>query len=227
MSKKRKKPKPSREAPDTKAAPSLGRRIGWAIGLVVITQGLVLGAQAVLQPEVRDLRADLEELPLELGDWRGEAEELDARIFEALHSEEAINRTYTNSEGRQISFHAAVWSSGDGWTPHLPAVCYPASGWTVRDGRAVTLADRPNARARLQEFAQDGIQVRTLYWYQIGDASYFGRDSARSVQQSLWGRKSRPPLVKVLMQASSNSVSDPQTDLLELAEHVFEWTSQL
>ena len=228
MSKKRKKGKSSTRLPNNVS--SMGRRVCWAIGLVVVTQGLVLAAETMLKPDVREPLMAVDELPSELGRWTAQAADLDARIFDALDAEQALNRTYSNVDGGEIGFHCAVWSSEDEWTPHPPTLCYAGSGWSRRDGRTVVLEGRPKARVRLQGFTRDGVRITSLYWYQVGDASYVSRNGARPVRQSLWGQKTRPPLVKVLMQSAHRpgvDSEDVEEELLELADLVFAWTSQL
>lgn len=197
------------------------------MALVVVTQGLILAAQQTLKPEVRELRIPLAEMPQTFGEWRGEPAELDSQIFDKLEADQAISRAYTNSDGRPIGFHSAVWFNEPDWTPHTPTVCYPASGWSMREGRTVTLERNPDARVRIQKFTRRGITVTTLYWYQIGDITYGTRDEALPVQLNLWGQETRPPLIKVLMQATHERGANPEAELLELADQVYAWTSEL
>jgi EpsI family protein len=215
------------------APPSFLGKVLIALFALVVTQGVVLAIQAAYAPDhVREPRMALESLPMDIGeDWRGtESVELDPAIFVKLRASEAVQRFYTNEEGTGVTVHCAYWRDPEVSTPHLPTVCYPGQGWTTGNGYTVSLPGHEQAHVRVQRFSQEGQgRVVTMYWYQIGDMTYFNRDSSRAVQRSLWGTKTRPPTVKVLMQVEDNgdSKQDPVEALQEIGAEVYAWVSGL
>lgn len=88
-----------------------------------------------------DLDADLNDVPLQLGDWVGEdVPETNEEVMILLEPEQYIRRLYQDSQGRYI------WLSmigGRNSRPfHAPDICYDADGWQYDLGsRPVELRD--------------------------------------------------------------------------------------
>ena len=88
-----------------------------------------------------DLDADLNDVPLQLGDWVGEdVPETNEEVMILLEPEQYIRRLYQDDEGRYI------WLSmigGRNSRPfHAPDICYDADGWQYDLGsRPVELRD--------------------------------------------------------------------------------------
>ncbi|MCG3206838.1 MAG: hypothetical protein FOGNACKC_00437 [Anaerolineae bacterium] len=87
-----------------------------------------------------DLRHNLSDLPLNLGDWQGEdVPETNLEVFILLEPEQFLQRRYTNPQGQ------FVWLTLIGGRQlrsfHPPDLCYAADGWhTGLASRPVTLA---------------------------------------------------------------------------------------
>lgn len=80
-----------------------------------------------------DLDHDLNNVPLEIGDWRGEVRaETNQEVLILLQPEQYVQRLYRNSQGQ------AVWLSmvgGRSSQPfHAPDICYDADGWQYNLG---------------------------------------------------------------------------------------------
>lgn len=80
-----------------------------------------------------DLDHDLNAVPLEIGDWRGEVRaETNEEVLILLQPEQYVQRLYRNSQGQ------AVWLSmvgGRSSQPfHAPDICYDADGWQYNLG---------------------------------------------------------------------------------------------
>ena len=88
-----------------------------------------------------DLDADLNDVPLQLGDWVGEdVPETNEEVMILLEPEQYIRRLYQDDQGRYI------WLSmigGRNSRPfHAPDICYDADGWQYDLGsRPVELRD--------------------------------------------------------------------------------------
>ena len=97
--------------------------------------------QLVTTPFAFDLAYDLNDLPLELGDWRGEdVPETNQEVFILLEPEQYVHRVYENSSGHHLwltliggrhsrSFHPLdLCYDADGWQTSLSSQVIPLDG---------------------------------------------------------------------------------------------------
>jgi hypothetical protein len=88
-----------------------------------------------------DLAHDLNEVPLELGDWQGEdVPETNQETFILLEPEQFVRRVYENSTGKYLWL--TLIGSRQSRSFHPPDLCYDADGWqTSLSLQAVTLSE--------------------------------------------------------------------------------------
>ncbi|OQA39088.1 MAG: hypothetical protein BWY52_03164 [Chloroflexi bacterium ADurb.Bin325] len=89
--------------------------------------------RAVTSPFDFNLAADLQALPLQLGDWQGiEVPQTNLEVFILLEPEQYVQRLYERPDGK------AVWLSLIGSRKsksfHSPQICYDADGWQTTAG---------------------------------------------------------------------------------------------
>lgn len=178
------------------------------------------------QPAPLEMQA--RDLPATIGEWKGENATLDKDMFEAIGAEMAINRKYQDRNGRVILLHMAVFEKSNRaqGPPHMPEVCFSASGWKLSEPRYVSL-DQSGATGNSAKFLpmeRGGEMGYLLFWYQIDGTAYCSGDSQRRLILACRGRPVRPPIVKVMLQTSAATPDEAQKTLQSFASEVFAWS---
>ena len=216
-----------------------GPRWIWVLAtfvLVAATQLTVSAVRALYEPRtVRDLKHALSECPETIGRWTvragdsPDADGIDPEIIKKLNADEVLERTYVEGTGRRCAVHIAVWKEPDGWLPHSPEVCYPAAGYSLQRRREVHFPVSDDYKIRSARFLtpENDYEVTALFWYQIGEGTFYDRNSARRVFQGLWGQPDRMPLVKVLIHYTKDAKFDTDTKVLEVAQGVHDFVADL
>ncbi len=177
--------------------------------------------------EPAHLQLDLDQLPRKFNSWSGDDTPLDPQVFQAIGAEKVINRRYRDGRA-EVDLHCDVFLKYGVRILHPPELCYPGSGYTVADSESVEIAaDAKSPRfARLLTLEKDGTRVYCLYWYQIGDLTFWDADNQRRAVRSLRGRETWPPMIKVMLQTTANSPEEARARLKSLADSVYPWTCQ-
>ena len=123
-------------------------RVGLAVALVAASAGLRAWQQTRVDADLRSglvCPFPLEDVPRELGPWKGQDDALDPKIASAAGAVDAVFRTYTNVEtGVRISTILLYGPAAEVFI-HAPEACYPTSGYQVLSGpevRQVAIGDR-------------------------------------------------------------------------------------
>ena len=211
------------------------RTIWFAVALVALSQGTVFAVRWAFEPRhVLAPKQELTALPMELGDWKGTVPEkgingVDEKVFAVIGAQQAIDRIYTDPNGRTCRLHLALWTDVGERAPHPPEICYPSQGYTQETRTMVELPWHPDRSVRSTQFRRkiDGAEIVTMYWYQIGEQVYVDRNGSRRVFRDFWGSRERPPMVKVLMQTAQTNVKEDRAKLAELADKVYGFVTQL
>ena len=177
--------------------------------------------------EPAPLEMRTEDLPLTLGEWKGEDVGLDPGMFEAIGAKMVLSRQYRNRAGRLASLHLAVFEGVDGPTamPHSPEICYPAGGWVLAEPKYIPLDQSgTTGLAKFLPAARQGQMAYVLYWYQIDGAAYCSGDRQRQLIHGLRGRALLPPIVKVMLHTAAASPDEAEKTLKSLAGEVYAWT---
>lgn len=69
----------------------------------------------------------LENIPLELGEWKGEDIPISQRTYEILETKDALMRQYTNAQGERVAL-VIVYSAVNRGSFHPPEICYLGGG---------------------------------------------------------------------------------------------------
>jgi len=205
---------------------SFVRNVWIALAAVALVQGTVIAIERSFVPSrVRPLHHPLSDLPLALGSWSGSEVELDARAWDAVGSDQQVNRMYTKPGGSPVSVHCASWMTLDEWTPHPPDLCYTTNGWELLNTQIVALPNNPEARIALQTYTNAGRRVVAAYWYEMDDRTFIDREGARATRRMQWGRREWSPLVKTLLQ--TEQTPDADSRLLDIAGRIYEFNRNL
>lgn len=203
--------------------------------LVAATQGAVVAVRSKYEPRtIRAPRLPMADLPAQLGDWKAGPDTvgqsgLSKELFAAIGAQDAITREYKHPDGWSCSVHLATWHETDEWMPHPPDTCYGGAGFIRKKSEGVSLPRHENASIceSRYDMRETGAVAAAMYWYQMGDQTYYSRDGSRPVRRSFWGSDERPPLVKVLMQSNDPQTDDRDRRMLELADTVFDFVAAL
>jgi hypothetical protein len=80
-----------------------------------------------------DLAADLNDIPLTIGDWQGvEVPETNQEVMILLDPEQYVQRLYQNSQGQYVWLSLIGGRSSQPF--HAPDICYDADGWQYNLG---------------------------------------------------------------------------------------------
>lgn len=203
-------------------------RIWIIIGILACVQGGITWVNQGFKPEVVEvIPGTLETLPKTIGSWVGKKTELDPLIFKKLGASDVVNRTYQNDAAKRIAVQVAAWDDINEWTPHHPTVCIPAQGWHITNTRNLKYENQNGRVGQVLQADRDTAHMTALYWYQLGPNIYCTREDARQARRQLWGQKSWPPILKVLMQSSEPDPDQASAQLEELAKQIQAWTVKL
>ncbi len=204
-------------------------RLFVAAAIVVATAWsaqLVRARRSQIEVEMPTWRVD--QLPTELGAWRGEPAVVDSRIFRHVGAAAIRDVAYHAAVGPDVLVHLAVFDDELVSLPHYPHLCYTGNGYRQASSRRIQLrrSDEKTMPAALVVFERTSDRVAVLYWYQFGDRVLIEPGDTAAVRWSLGGRKSRPALVKVLLQTAFDTPERAEQRLRDVARLVLQWMSQ-
>jgi EpsI family protein len=168
------------------------------------------------------------DLPMQLGNWRGEATELDPVIAAATGASIIVNRAYRNDQGRTVALHAAMFDDPIDGVMHTPQNCYRANGWTKLDETHEDLqvsADQTFA-VELTNWKKGDEKAIVLFWYQLGEQVLYSRLDLGKIRWKMRGQPKWPVLTKVMVQITITDPEDSLTTVLDFAEQVAKWLNQ-
>lgn len=120
----------------------MSRKVPFIIGLtVIVLSGLAHGLWTGRWRSSAELTASVDKLakvPMEMGDWRGTAMEMDARELKQAGIIGYVYRRYQNSKtGESVTVFLVSGPPGP-ISVHSPEVCYPGVGYVQQGTRTET-----------------------------------------------------------------------------------------
>ena len=204
-------------------------RLFFAVVLVAaIHSGAILADKWRLSQEVVVPREELQELPMILGSFSGEAVDLDYRLFIATGADLTVDRTYRDAAGHSVVLHIAAFGDYSHITPHHPDLCFSGAGWTAVSREDVELkADNElPVTAQIITFEQESQRIRVMFWYQVGNLTAVDYRGVRQAIVKARRAGAAPPLIKVLLQVPATDSAADKKRLCEVAEPVFAWVKK-
>ena len=130
----------------------------------------VAGAAGLLPEEVPPGRP-LASLPLQLGEWSGQASvPLSSDVVTTLGVDDYVNRVYVTRTGQELALYVGYYrSQRQGDAIHSPLNCLPGAGWQIvrRDERTVPLSgDRAPLLVNQMTIRKGLTEQVVRYWYQ-------------------------------------------------------------
>jgi hypothetical protein len=121
--------------------------------------------QLMTTPYHFDLAHDLNEIPLEVGEWRGrDVPQTNIGVFIVLEPEQYVERLYSNSSGQYI-WLTMIGGRGSR-TFHPPESCYDSYGWqTELSSYGIPLDEGGQAHGMLIHARQNSEEQISYYFY--------------------------------------------------------------
>jgi EpsI family protein len=206
-------------------------RLVLTAALVLVTYMGVLGMKSFLKlPPIQQLSLDIRELPMKLGEWQGEDQELDKATFDRTGADVAVRRAYHDAEDHSMSMLLASYSDPDAGLYHSPTNCYRSSGWRlVEDSKVnVTIPGAGPQQIYLGTWEKRGETILVAYWYRLGNYTLFQRWDMFWVRMAMRGQATWPPLVKVLLQTPyvGRDSYHCQARIKDMVVQVQQWLNQ-
>ncbi len=115
---------------------------------------------AVTSPYDFNLKADLKQIPLQLGDWQGEdVAQTNIEVFILLEPEQYIQRMYRLPDGRFIFL--SLIGSRKSKSFHPPQICYDTDGWKT-EASSESIALKQGDIEALRLVAQKKVEGGTV-----------------------------------------------------------------
>jgi EpsI family protein len=185
-----------------------------AAGLVIIVFSAaysVLAARLATPMNITLLTpAELELLPLDIGDWTGQEVPLDEEIVRATDTDAHVNRIYSRrNDTEHISLYIAYGGRARDLMPHRPGVCYTGAGWTPIDERSMELPlnNEMKMPCNIFQFSRGTLNTKktVLLNYYIVDGQYY-RDVSQ-LRFKVWGGSGMVRYVAQVQIVTSTSVN--------------------
>jgi exosortase D (VPLPA-CTERM-specific) len=142
--------------------------VAGALVAIALALSLTLPARESVVP----VRAAFAEFPMEIGDWRGRPDRLEADTLNVLKLHDYLLADYVGSDPRgRVNLHVAYYASQiDGAWMHSPQGCIPADGWEIIDLQrhrmnSVTFAGDPMVVNRVS-IRKGNVRQIVYYWFQ-------------------------------------------------------------
>ncbi len=102
----------------------------FAVLLVVMAASQFLPRHDEQQPERREFVF----FPMDIGDWRGRTDRLEAQYLNSLKLDDYLLANYTNSSGDRVNLYVAYYGrQRAGVSAHSPKSCLPGAGWRIQE----------------------------------------------------------------------------------------------
>ena len=195
---------------------------------VILALILIVGSEFAIQTANRYMAPTrstssvrpLKELTNTIGTWSGSDLEIDPNLYRNYNFADIVNRVYQNPIGDKLALNLTLWRDYDPVIPHKPEICYPYAGWDIQDRKVVTVtpASGPPFQAHILTLESHAKQILVLYWVVIDGQTAIDDDQVRKVFQRHRGfGESRPPAIKVMLQADAQDSAGAERMLVDLA----------
>jgi Protein of unknown function (DUF3485) len=147
-------------------------RCMFCAGLLVAGLAAQAGLEHLNQTERPPLRASLAWIPMELGDWVGQDQDVAPEIVARAQTTEYLNRVYENR--RRPGLRLTLWinySRRGTNLRHTPEICLPSGGWTKIESQtrvlSVDFGENKNVSITRLGYSQGELVKHVGFWYYI------------------------------------------------------------
>jgi EpsI family protein len=176
-------------------------------------------------PDVEMPGWTFQDLPMELGNWRGEAAKLDPEVAKATRADFITDRLYQDDAANVVSIHSAMFKDPNAGVYHNPLNCYRAAGWkNVGEAKEEITASKDfTFQVSLTTWEKESQRIYVVYWYQLGEHVLYERFDLGAIRWSMRGQPKWPVLTKVMLQTMVKENEESKTLILDFAKLVAEW----
>jgi EpsI family protein len=104
-----------------------------------------------------------------VGSWRSEDIPVEDGVAQMLRADFNLQRAYRHPLGERVFLYVGYYGTARGGRPeHTPWVCYPSTGWEIRDSRLVSVDPAAGLRANELVVEAEGERRLVLFWYRSG-----------------------------------------------------------
>ena len=123
----------------------------------------------VSQAEAVPSTTPLSTFPTQIGEWKGNSDRFDNKIYEVLGVDDSFLANYFGPDNRLIQLYVGFYGSQrEGDIIHSPRNCMPGGGWNITrtTDKTLSIGDGGEATVR-QLLLEKGKQKQiVLYWFQ-------------------------------------------------------------
>ena len=199
--------------------------------IIVATYGISRLVQAETEPPAVELPDwTFRALPLQLGNWHGEATKLDPKIAAATGADVLVDRLYRDGAGHAIYLHTARFVDAAVGVYHSPLNCYRSHGWRKLSGsdQNVPISGDSNIAVSLTtwENEQSKERVIVIYWYQLGMHVLHDNFDLGVARWEMRSEPQWPGLLKIMLQTTVTESEESKTLILDFTECIAKWLNQ-
>ena len=176
--------------------------------------------------EISPSRAMFAEFPMQLGNWRGKRESMEALYNDTLRLDDYALADYVNDAGRGANLYISWYNSQrKGEAVHSPRSCLPGGGWQMRDfgQRELPAAAAGGQPLRVNRTLIELGNQRELvyYWFQQRGRVITNEFAVKwfIFWDALTKHRTDGAMVRLIMPLAAGS-SEADADLTELASRV-------
>jgi hypothetical protein len=147
-------------------------RCVFCAGLLVAGLAAQAGLEHLNQTDRPPLRAPLASIPMELGDWVGQKEEVSEEIVARAQTSEYLNRVYESRSHPGLRLTVWINYSRKGTNlRHTPEICLPSGGWTKIESQTKVLrvdcGESKSVSITRLGYSQGELVKHVGFWYYI------------------------------------------------------------
>ena len=107
--------------------------VQFIVGVTILSATLALSQGTEFREKI-PIKKPLSELPLTIGEWTGNRDQMEQRFIDALDFSDYVIIDYTDKGDKHVNFYVAYYESQrKGESIHSPETCLPGSGWEFRE----------------------------------------------------------------------------------------------
>ncbi len=197
------------------------------IGTIALTAAISARGEPVL------VEANLNQIPMQIGEYKAIPGELPPSIVKELNTDAYLARTYFTPEGREISLYIGYYGTAKGGrTGHNPYACLPGAGWGIlkKDILKLHRTDKNISLNVNYLLARKGQTCEAiLHWYQSSNGKVFKSGFQHNIARFLNGifrNKNDGAFVQVTMHLKDTSIDSDLTDFNSFSAKIVTYLEQ-
>jgi EpsI family protein len=161
----------------------------FTISLIILFATIATVAAIASRDEPVVVKTNLENLPMEIADYKATEDFLPDSVYEELNADKHVYRHYRSAGGKQVDLYIGYYGTAKGGrTGHNPYACLPGAGWGIIHSRKLKLRAK-HYRAGVEVnyiLARRGASYQILlHWYQSAGNKVLSTGIDKNIQRFL------------------------------------------